>query len=72
MSALRRPRFLFDVAEELTWLKDHAGVEVAERWYEALWSTIQFMGKTHMLAVNEKIWRRQAFGRGECVVFLDG
>ena len=33
MAARRRPRFLLDLAEELTWLNQKAGAEVAERWY---------------------------------------
>ena len=47
MSALggKRPRFLLDLAEELTWLKDKAGADVAERWYDALLTTIQFIKK---------------------------
>jgi dsDNA-binding SOS-regulon protein len=36
VSAAKRPLFLLDLAEELTWLKDKAGADVAERWYEAL------------------------------------
>lgn len=39
----KRPRFLLDLAEELTWLKDNAGTDVAERWYVALLATIQFI-----------------------------
>jgi len=47
MSALggKRPRFLLDLAEELTWLKDNAGADVAERWHDALLATIQFIKK---------------------------
>ena len=45
MNAAKRPRFLLDLAEELIWLKDHAGTEVAERWYESLLATIQFIRK---------------------------
>jgi len=41
----KRPRFLLDLAEELTWLKDHAGADVAGRWYESLLATIQFIRK---------------------------
>jgi plasmid stabilization system protein ParE len=41
--ALKRPRFLLDLAEELTWLNEHAGPEVAERWYQSLKETIQFL-----------------------------
>ena len=45
MSVAKRPRFLLDLAEELTWLKDNAGIDVAERWYIALLATIQFIHK---------------------------
>jgi plasmid stabilization system protein ParE len=41
----KRPRFLLDLAEELTRLKDNTGPDVAERWYEALLATIQFIKK---------------------------
>lgn len=41
----KRPRFLLDLAEELTWLKDNAGFDVAERWYQALLETIPFIKK---------------------------
>jgi plasmid stabilization system protein ParE len=41
----KRLRFLLDLAEELAWLKENAGVEVAERWYDALLATIQFICK---------------------------
>ena len=45
MDALKRPRFLLDLAEELTWLKDNAGADVAERCYQSLMVTIQFIQK---------------------------
>ncbi len=45
MNVNKRPRFLLDLAEELTWLKDHAGADVAGRWYESLLATIQFIRK---------------------------
>jgi plasmid stabilization system protein ParE len=41
MRALRRPRFLLDLAEELTWLNEKAGPDVAERWYAALKESIR-------------------------------
>ena len=31
------------MAEELTWLNDQAGADVAERWYSALIATIDFI-----------------------------
>ncbi len=40
MQAVRRPRFLLDLAEELTWLDQKAGAEVAERWYQSLLATM--------------------------------
>ena len=38
---VHRPRFLLDLAEELTWFNERAGPEVANRWYEAVCSTIE-------------------------------
>lgn len=38
---LKRPQFLLDLAEELTWLNEKAGAAVAERWYQAVLETIQ-------------------------------
>ena len=40
MQVAKRPRFLLVLAEELTWLKNKAGPEVAERWYQALLATV--------------------------------
>lgn len=71
MSAIRRPRFLLDLAEELTWLRDHAGAEVARRWYDALLETIQFVEKHPYVGRERKdlkplsirSWRVQGFPR---------
>jgi hypothetical protein len=41
----KRPRFVLDLAEELVWLKNKAGPDVAERWYAALLATIDFIEK---------------------------
>ena len=40
-AVVHRPRFLLDLAEELNWLNERAGPEVAERWYEAVCSAIE-------------------------------
>ena len=71
MNAAKRPRFLLDLAEELTWLKDKAGAEVAERWYHALLATIQFIGKNPLIGrerkdlspVGIRSWRVRGFPR---------
>ncbi len=34
IAADKRPRFLLDLAEELTWLNQNARAEVAERGYQ--------------------------------------
>lgn len=71
MKVAKRPRFLLDLAEELTWLNDKAGVEVAERWYDALVATIQFIEKTPFIGRERKdlspagirSWRVRGFPR---------
>jgi plasmid stabilization system protein ParE len=67
----KRPRFLLDLAEELTWLKNNAGADVAERWYEALLTTIQFIEKNPLVGRERKdlkpagirSWRLAGFPR---------
>jgi plasmid stabilization system protein ParE len=54
MRAVRRPRFLLDLAEELTWLRDHAGADVAERWFDALIATIHFIEKNPYVGRERK------------------
>ena len=71
MSAFKRPRFLLDLAAELTWLKDHAGADVAERWYEAFLETIEFIEKNPHIGRERKdlrpagirSWRVRGFPR---------
>lgn len=71
MKTLKRPRFLLDLGEELTWLNEHAGPEVAERWYDALLATIDFIGKNPRVGRERKdlmppgirSWRIQDFPR---------
>ena len=67
----KRPRFLLDLAGELTWLKDKAGADVAERWYDALLATIQFIEKNPLVGRERKdlspagirSWRVRGFPR---------
>ena len=71
MNAAKRPQFLLDLAGELTWLKDKAGAEVAERWYDALVETVQFIEKNPFVGRERKdlspagirSWRVRGFPR---------
>jgi plasmid stabilization system protein ParE len=49
----KRPQFLLDLAEELVWLSNHAGAEVAEQWYHSFQDTIAFL-KKHPLIGRER------------------
>lgn len=54
MRSAKRPRFLQDLAEELIWLKEKAGTEVAERWYHALLVTIEFIEENPLIGRERK------------------
>lgn len=43
MNRFVRPQFLDDLTREELYLLEHAGVEIADRWHEALWDTIEFL-----------------------------
>lgn len=71
MQAIKWPRFLLDLAEELTWLNKKAGPEVAERWYQSLLATIDDL-KRHPHLGRERLdlkpagirsWRVKRFPR---------
>ena len=71
MNVAERRRFLLDLAEELTWLKDKAGADVAEKWYDGLIVTVQFIGKNPFVGRERKdlhpagirSWRVRGFPR---------
>ena len=71
MNVSKCPRFLLDLAEELYWLKDKAGAEVAEKWYDALLVTVQFIEKNPFVGRERKdlhpagirSWRVRGFPR---------
>jgi plasmid stabilization system protein ParE len=71
VNASKRPRFLLDLAEELIWLKEKAGAEVAERWYDALLATIQFIQRNPFVGRKRedlsppgiRSWRVRGFPR---------
>jgi plasmid stabilization system protein ParE len=66
-----RPAFYRDIAQEELWLLEHAGVEIAERWHESLWKTIELL-EQHPLVGRERrdlkhggvrSWRIKGFER---------
>ena len=71
IAASKRPRFLVDLAEELSWLNQHAGPAVAERWYQALKKTIHFLQqhpfigrqRTDLKPDDIRSWRIKEFPR---------
>ena len=70
-AVVHRPKFLLDLAEELNWLNERAGPEVAERWYEAVCSTIEQLKKNPGLGRQRRdlkphgirSWRIKGFAR---------
>jgi plasmid stabilization system protein ParE len=71
MRVLRRPRFLFDLAEELNWLNERAGPDVAAAWYRSLNEAIQQLQRHPCLGRERKdlspkgirSWRISGFPR---------
>jgi plasmid stabilization system protein ParE len=71
MRVLRRPRFLLDLAEELTMLNERAGAHVAEAWYASLKETIHqlqlhpYLGRERkdLLVPGIRSWRLSRFPR---------
>jgi plasmid stabilization system protein ParE len=54
MRVLKRPRFLLDLAEELTALNERAGADVAEAWYDSLKETIRQLQRHPYLGRERK------------------
>lgn len=50
----KRPRFLLDLAEALTWRNDHAGADAAERWYQALLATLKIIEENPLIGRKRK------------------
>jgi plasmid stabilization system protein ParE len=46
MNVIVRPRFYLDIEEEVYWLLENAGADVARRWHDAVWQTIELL-KVH-------------------------
>lgn len=54
MNARVRPQFYLDVAEEIEWLLENAGLEVAKAWHDAVWDTILFLERHPRLGRQRK------------------
>jgi plasmid stabilization system protein ParE len=52
-AVLQTPRFLLDLAEELTWLNEKAGANIAAAWYRSLKTTIRQLER-HPLPGRER------------------
>ena len=67
----KRPQFLLDLAEELTWLKEKAGPELADEWFQSLEDTIDLLKRHPFLGRERKdlappgirSWRISGFPR---------
>ena len=53
MNRFVRPAFYDDLAREELWLLGHAGAEIADRWHEAVWQTLDYLA-THPLFGRER------------------
>ena len=71
MKLIVRPAFYHDLAWEEFWLLEHAGAEIADRWHESLWRTLEFLkakpkfGRARMDLKHKGIrsWRIKEFDR---------
>jgi plasmid stabilization system protein ParE len=71
VKVLVRPRFYEDIAEEVYWLLEKAGAEVAEHWHESVWQTVEllktspFIGRkrTDLKYPGIRTWRVEHFTR---------
>ena len=71
MKVLVCPRFYEDIAEEVYWLLEKGGSEVAQHWHESLWQTVAllktspFIGRrrTDLKHVGIRSWRVEHFSR---------
>ena len=43
MKVFVRPRYYEDIAEEVYWLLEKGGPEVAEHWHESVWQTVELL-----------------------------
>ena len=66
-----RPAFFLDVAAEELWLLEHAGADIAGRWHESLWKTIEFLDQHPFIGRERRdlkhndirSWRIEGFER---------
>ena len=71
MKVLVRPRFYGDISEELYWLLEKAGSDVAQHWHDSVWQTVErlkispFIGRrrTDLKYAGIRSWRVEHFSR---------
>ena len=71
MNVIVRPQFYLDLQDEALWLLTNAGVNVAQRWHDAVWQTIQLLQSSPQLGRERKdlqqpgirSWRIKSFPR---------
>jgi len=71
VKAVVRPRFYEDITEEVYWLLEKAGSEVAEHWHKSLWQTVvllktsPYIGRkrTDLKYPGIRSWRVEHFTR---------
>ena len=71
MNVIVRPQFYLDVEEEVYWLLEKAGAEVAQQWHNALWQTVELLTTQPQIGRERKdlkqpgirSWRVQNFTR---------
>jgi plasmid stabilization system protein ParE len=71
MTVLVRPRFYEDITEEVLWLLENAGPDVARQWHEALWRTVELLKASSSIGRKRgdlkqpgvRSWRVEHFAR---------
>jgi plasmid stabilization system protein ParE len=71
VKVLVRPLFYEDIAEEVYWLLERAGAEVAEHWHQSVWQTVYLLRASPFMGRNRadlkypgiRSWRVEHFTR---------
>ena len=71
MKVLVRPRFYEDISEELYWLLEKAGLDVAQHWHDSVWQTVELLKTSPFIGRRRpdlkhpgiRSWRVEHFSR---------